>query len=110
MLSRSASASRAVFIDADAEGEPGEIHRRELLPEPASPQAFTHTCTPAGLLASAEQLYGHRPQAVVITVSAQSFDFGDTLSPVVSAALPKVVEQVRQLAVSLESWMFLFES
>ena len=37
-------------------------------------------------------------KAIVITVSAQSFEFGDALSPVVSAALPKVVEQVRPLA------------
>jgi Ni,Fe-hydrogenase maturation factor len=39
-------------------------------------------------------LYGRRPQAIVITVTALSFEFGDTLSPVVAAALPKVVEQV----------------
>ena len=85
---------RAVFIDADAEGKPGEIHRRAVRPHaPAS--SFTHTCTPSGLLASAKQLYGKRPKAVVITVSAQSFEYGDALSPVVAAALPKVVDQVK---------------
>jgi hydrogenase maturation protease len=88
--------SQAVFIDADAEGEPGEIHWRELLPQAPSSSAFTHTCSPAGLLASAVRLYGRCPQAVLITVSAQSFDFGDSLSPIVSAALPKVVDRVRQ--------------
>jgi Ni,Fe-hydrogenase maturation factor len=83
-----------VFIDADAEGRPGDIHCRSVPPQvPASP-AFTHSCTPSGLLTSAERLYGHRPQAVVITVSAQSFAFGDALSPVVSASLPEVVAQV----------------
>jgi hydrogenase maturation protease len=87
-------ARRAVFIDADAQGKPGEIHRRAVRPQAAASSAFTHSCTPAGLLASAQRLYGHRPTAVVITVSAQSFAFGDTLSPVVSAALPKVVGQV----------------
>ena len=65
-------------------------------PQVPTSSAFTHSCTPSGLLASAEGLYGHRPQAVVITVSAQSFAFGDTLSPVVSAALPKVVDHVCQ--------------
>jgi Ni,Fe-hydrogenase maturation factor len=39
-------------------------------------------------------LYGHRPRAIVITVTAQSFEFGDTLSPSVAAALPKVVALV----------------
>jgi hydrogenase maturation protease len=85
---------RAVFIDADAQGTPGDVHRRAVRPQVAASSAFTHSCTPSGLLASAEGLYGHRPQAVVITVSAQSFAFGDTLSPVVSATLPKVVDQV----------------
>ena len=85
---------RAVFIDADAAGKPGAIHRRAIRPQPSASSAFTHTCTPSGLLASAQQLYGRRPQAIVITVSAQSFEFGDALSPVVSAALPEVVEMV----------------
>jgi hydrogenase maturation protease len=86
--------SRAVFIDADAQGTPGEIHRRSVCPQIPASSAFTHSCTPSGLLASAERLYGHRPQAVIVTVSAQSFAFGDALSPAVSAALPEVVEQV----------------
>jgi hydrogenase maturation protease len=89
--------SHAVFIDADAEGEPGEIHWREVQPQAEASSALTHTCSPAGLLASAARLYGRCPQAVLITVSAQSFDFGDSLSPVVSAALPKVVERVFQI-------------
>lgn len=87
----------AVFLDADAQGASGEIHTRELLPEALPPQAFTHTCTPSGLLASAEQLYGRRPQAFAITVTAQTFDIGETLSPAVAAALPKAVEQAIQL-------------
>jgi len=87
---------RAVFIDADVEGEPGAIHRRSIVPEVPPSSAFTHTCTPSGLLASAQHLYGHHPVSMAITVSAQSFEFGDTLSPAVSAALPEVVDQVCQ--------------
>jgi len=85
---------RAVFIDADAEGKPGEIHRRAVRPQAPESSSFTHTCTPAGLLASAKQLYGRRPRAIIITVTAQSFEFGDTITPIVAAALPKVVEMV----------------
>jgi hydrogenase maturation protease len=92
--------SRAVFIDADAEGEPGEIHWREVRPQAEACSALTHTCSPAGLLSSAARLYGRCPQAVAVTVSAQSFAFGDSLSPVVAAALPKVVERVLQFACS----------
>ena len=87
---------RAVFIDADAEGKPGEIHRRAVRPKAPTSSSFTHTCTPSGLLASAQQLYGHRPRAIAITVTAQTFEFGEALSPVVSATLPKVVELVCQ--------------
>jgi hydrogenase maturation protease len=86
--------SHAVFIDADAEGDPGDIHRRNVHPQCPASSAFTHSCTPSGLLASAEGLYGHRPRAVAITVSAQSFAFGEALSPAVSAALPEVVAHV----------------
>jgi len=89
--------THAVFVDADAEGEPGDIHWREVQAEAPSSSALTHTCSPSGLLASAAQLYGRCPQATVVTVSAQSFDFGDALSSIVSAALPKVVERVLQL-------------
>jgi hydrogenase maturation protease len=89
--------SQAVFIDADVEGAPGEIHCCGVQPQAPASSALTHTCSPAGLLAVAARLYGRCPQAVVITVSAASFDFGDSLSPVVSAALPKVLERIRQL-------------
>jgi hydrogenase maturation protease len=76
------------------EGKPGEIHRRTVRPQASTPITFTHTCTPSGLLASAQLLYGRRPEAIAITVTAQSFEFGEALSPAVAAALPKVVELV----------------
>ncbi len=86
--------SRAVFLDADVDGNPGEIHHRDVLPLAPTSSAFTHSCSPSGLLASAQGLYGRCPQAVIISVTAQSFAFGESLSPVVSAALPEVVEEV----------------
>lgn len=85
---------RAVFVDADTQGKPGEIHCRPVRPQVPQPSSFSHVCTPSGLLASAKQLYGKCPRAIAITVSAQSFEFGESLSPVVSSALPMVVDQV----------------
>jgi hydrogenase maturation protease len=87
----------AVFIDADARGTPGRIHRRVVHPEAPSGCGFSHSSTPSGLLADAQNLYGARPRGVAITVSAETFAFGETLSPVVAAALARVVEQVRRL-------------
>ena len=87
----------AVFIDADCQGTPGEIHRRIIQPQAPSPGGFTHSSTPSSLLANAQNLYGARPRGVAITVSAETFAFGETLSSVVTEALPKVVDQVRHL-------------
>jgi hydrogenase maturation protease len=87
----------AIFLDADARGTPGQIHCRRIKPAPPSPEAFTHNCTPAQLLASAGTLYGSQPDGISITVSAESFDLGDQLSPSVSAALPKVTARVCRL-------------
>ena len=85
---------RAVFIDADVEGVPGQIHRRAVRRESSVSPSFTHTCSPSGLLASAQTLYGQSPRAVIFTVSAGSFELGEKLSPVVTASLRKVVDQV----------------
>ncbi|MGO8814749.1 MAG: hydrogenase maturation protease [Terriglobia bacterium] len=87
---------RALFIDADSKGKPGEIHRRAVRVQLPASSPFTHTCTPSGLLASAKQLFGRSPRAIIITVSAQSFEFGEALSPAVEAALPEVLAQVRR--------------
>lgn len=61
LAERLSQSQRAVFIDADTQGKPGQIHRRAVLPKVATPSTFTHSCTPSGLLASAERLYGRRP-------------------------------------------------
>lgn len=52
---------RAVFIDADAEGESGEIRIRPLNAQDSVAVPFTHSCTPEGLIASARSLYGRSP-------------------------------------------------
>jgi len=87
----------AIFLDADAHGTPGQIHCRRIKPAPPSPEAFTHNCTPAHLLSEAERLFGARPEGMSITVSAGTFEFGDKLSPAVSASLLKVTERVCRL-------------
>jgi hydrogenase maturation protease len=87
----------AIFLDADSRGTPGKLHCRTVHPASPTVEALTHRCTPAYLLASAEKLYGSRPRAVTLTVSAQTFAFGEKLSPVVSAALAGAVKRVRYL-------------
>jgi len=56
---------------------------------------FSCSTHASGQIAMHIQLFG--PQAVAVTASPQSFDFGDSLSPVISATLPEVVERVLHL-------------
>jgi hydrogenase maturation protease len=79
-------ADRVLFLDASAEGIPGEIRKRRLTPDPDA-RAFTHHCTPESLLSGAQALYGRCPEADLITVSGANFDLSDTLSPAVQKAL-----------------------
>jgi hydrogenase maturation protease len=88
-----ARAERVLFLDAAAEGVPGEIRRRAVLPAPAE-AGFTHHATPEALLAGALLLYGRAPEAEILTVSGADFSLSETLSPAVAAALEKVVEEL----------------
>jgi hydrogenase maturation protease len=83
-------ADRVIFLDASAEGVPGEIRRRPVQPS-ADSRAFTHQATPESLLAGAQALYGRAPEALLITVTGASFDLSDTLSPEVEKALEEVL-------------------
>jgi hydrogenase maturation protease len=81
-----ARADRLLFLDAAADGAPGEIRRRPV--EPSGGEAtFTHHLTPEALLAGTLALYGRAPEAEIITVSGANFSLSDRLSPEVEAAL-----------------------
>ncbi|HKF03675.1 MAG TPA: hydrogenase maturation protease [Candidatus Sulfotelmatobacter sp.] len=90
-----------IFIDAAAVEDktvPGQIHLQEIAPQArADPSRFTHAISPETVLALAAALYGAKPQAFLVTVTAASFDHGDALSPSVEAALPTVVSEIERL-------------
>ncbi len=90
-------AGRAIFVDAAAEGHPGSISRRRLVPEP-DPSAFTHRVTPAALLSAARALFGHAPEAELFSVAVESVELGASLSPAVRQAAEEVVAAIRILA------------
>jgi len=87
----------AVFIDASAGAPPGRVAVIALERNDALPEGFTHRFEPPALLALAHQLYGRRPRAFLISVCGQSFDLGEGLSDVVTAALPQVMHEVQRL-------------
>jgi hydrogenase maturation protease len=85
----------AIFIDAACDNERGEVACRQVLPQSAAPGGFTHQLTPEVLLGLTRQLYGTCPEAVLFSVGADSFGYGDALSEPVRAALPGLLERVR---------------
>jgi hydrogenase maturation protease len=92
-----AQIDHAIFIDAAlaSNGEkPGTINTRILQPRISQPGSITHHFDPETLLAMAEALYGHAPQAMLFSVTAASFDLEEGLSPEVAAALPVLVESI----------------
>lgn len=94
---RIAEADRLILIDACAFGEPGTITEQTLAPQQADATSLTHHVDAAGLLAMSQILYGRAPAATLFTVSGGSFDYGETLTPPVTAALPAVLARIRAL-------------
>jgi Ni,Fe-hydrogenase maturation factor len=86
-------AARAIFLDAAAEGRPGELCRRRLDPQAVVP-SFTHIATPEALLAGARALYGAAPPALLLTVAGAAFEFGSPLSAPVRRSLEAAIRAV----------------
>jgi hydrogenase maturation protease len=82
-------AGRAIFRDAAVGRVPGEMVVGQVLACPSA--VFTHHATPAALLAGAKALYGHAPEATLITVTGADFSVSEGLSPVVRDRLDDIV-------------------
>jgi hydrogenase maturation protease len=91
-------AARVIFLDASVVGKAGKVNRIPLRPAPACSR-FTHQLTPETLLAGAQALYGHTPDAVLYTIPGKFFDVGQELTPSVRRAVEGLVAE---LAVQLE--------
>jgi hydrogenase maturation protease len=90
-------AELVIFVDASVEGEPGVVRTQTVAPRPQPMGAFTHHFDPAGLLAYAAEVYGRCPRAYLVTVTAVSLGYAETLSATVEAALPEVLRQIQLL-------------
>jgi hydrogenase maturation protease len=65
-----------------------------LTPAPRSLDPFSHGMGPEDLLALTRDLYAATPEAVLVSVGAESFEAGAEVSPAVRLAIPKAVEAV----------------
>jgi hydrogenase maturation protease len=91
-------AALVIFIDASVSGRPGKVQRIPLRPAPACAR-FTHHATPESLLAGAQSLYHHTPEATLYTIPGHSFETGQDLTPAVRQAVNELVDSLeKQLA------------
>jgi hydrogenase maturation protease len=90
----------AIFIDASIDQPPGVLNCAAVQPDENLPAQFSHDFTPAKLLAFTELLYASTPQAFLVSIGAETFALGETLSPAVKAALPDLLTRVENLVIS----------
>lgn len=94
-------AGTVIFIDASRDAEPGKISCQAVFPDFAG-MRYSHTLTPAQVLAFCSQLYGAKPRAFVISIGGQHFDHGEAISPEVVEAVPRTVETIKELLHEIE--------
>jgi len=100
-------ASLLVLVDAAEDLAPGAIEVRRIetglagrgFTQEAGPP-LTHHMDPSGILSLSRELFGAAPSSVVlIGIGASVLEVGETLSPLVAATVPRVVELVAGLVV-----------
>lgn len=92
-------AEHAFFVDASLLNEAPFVVEQLAPSAQSSPSG--HSSQPGNLLALAEALYGHRPQAWLIQIAAHSYDFGLQLTPATRQACTQALEWLaNQLIVS----------
>ena len=88
-------AAQVIFIDASVTGRTGKYNRIPLRPAPACSR-FTHHATPESLLAGAQSLYGHTPEATLYTIPGRFFETGQDLTPSVMRAVNELVSTLEK--------------
>lgn len=95
-----ADARLAIFVDANAADEPGAIRVAPI--KARGEQVETHRLDPATILGLAEALCGRAPEhAVLLTIGASSFGYGEQMSRAVCDAIPKAVRLAATLTAIL---------
>jgi Ni,Fe-hydrogenase maturation factor len=84
---------RVCFVDAHT-GAYEEDIRFETIDPNFQPSPFTHHMTPHTCLMLAETLYGHAPQAAVISVRGHQFGFSHRMSLETTALAAETVERI----------------
>jgi len=94
-----AQARAVVFVDASVDA-PRQVQLRKLAPATSS-QIMAHAADPATLLALARDVFGHVPEAWLLTIPAEDLGIGETLSELAGRGLARAVEEIKHLAKGL---------
>jgi hydrogenase maturation protease len=82
-----ASADVAYFIDAVLAPVPRGVQVERLSPSAGQPTSLIHAASPGLLLNLCEALYGRTPEAYVVSIPIEDFDFGEGLSALAEQGL-----------------------
>ena len=86
----------AVFVDAAVDA-PREVQLRKLVPADTS-QLMAHAASPATLLALARDVFGHAPEAWLLTIPAENIGIGEELSAFTRRGLKTALAKIKKLA------------
>jgi hydrogenase maturation protease len=87
-----------IFVDAAVDA-PREVQMRKLAPADTS-QIMAHSASPATLLALARDVFGHAPEAWLLTIPAESIGIGEGLSAFTRRGLDTAIEEIKRVASS----------
>ncbi|MGV8056561.1 MAG: hydrogenase maturation protease [Smithellaceae bacterium] len=85
-----------IFVDAHTGTDVEDLNCFKVIPQYIS-STFTHHMTPDALLAFLKSLYSHEPEAYMVSVCAQNFDFKRSFSPKTQSLLGPARERILQL-------------
>ena len=96
-LAEAVSQARAViFVDAAVDA-PREVQVRKLAPSESS-QVMAHAASPPTMLALARDVFGHAPEAWLITIPVEDLGIGEELSPFARRGLEVAIQETKRLA------------
>ncbi|HTY87970.1 MAG TPA: hydrogenase maturation protease [Candidatus Acidoferrum sp.] len=93
-----AQARTAIFVDA-AVNIAGEVRLQKIEPADTS-QLMAHAADPRTMLALARDVFGHAPEAWLLTIPVETLAFSETLSPVAQRGLDQAVQKIQKLRAS----------
>jgi hydrogenase maturation protease len=92
-----------IFVDAYRKGEQQDLQVLPLKSECAAVTSMGHISDPHMLLALAQALYGHHPQAWLIAIPAVNFELSEQLSPIAEQGIDDALEEIDRLIRSTET-------